>query len=587
MSHKPKEEGFDSGPEILRPIPRRPFNLNFTNPTPPEEVEDDDNDDDNGDNTDHRRPSPTPNISASDLRFLAPHQRSNNNTTTTTTTVQNAPGAESATPLSHTTSYLNLTSPTLVGIYTPSTTDPDYHAFSFSSPSPASSSSSAAAAAAVAGFPDPTSPLPEAPRPPGVDEQVYEVMRKRSGSGLALKLRRRRRRRRGGEEGEEGEGELGGLDGGVAVTGGAAAAAGVGQRRRRKREVVVALAVRAALLFALGVGYGVLVTRLPRESWRSSSSSSLPGGVGQRGQVQEQQQQQQQQQQKQQHSGEDGDGNVGDDGNNVEGGRVGGGFGWGYLIFWGVAGVALGSLLPWFDRVWEEAVRKRRRARSAGERLRNDGAAAAVSGRSLPPSPPDTPPVPPTPPPPPPDADWALVVRGIGAFVGIVFAIRKLPWASTMQLSLTLALANPFLWYLIDRSKPGFLLSAAVGLAGSVVLGSLGPDVMPSPMGLGGSSFSSMSGPSSSRFGTPRGGTNGGGGSGNEGARNASGTHQEWDLASFASSWGGLVPSQETIETSMWMLSVLFCSCVCFGNIGRRLALNSSAAGRGRWGGVR
>jgi hypothetical protein len=41
------------------------------------------------------------------------------------------------------------------------------------------------------------------------------------------------------------------------------------------------------------------------------------------------------------------------------------------------------------------------------------------------------------------------------------------------------------------------------------------------------------------------------------------------------------------VESGVWMLSVLFCSCVCFGNIGRRLAWGSSAVVKGRWGGVR
>jgi len=40
---------------------------------------------------------------------------------------------------------------------------------------------------------------------------------------------------------------------------------------------------------------------------------------------------------------------------------------------------------------------------------------------------------------------------------------------------------------------------------------------------------------------------------------------------------------RETIEGGIWILSVLFCSCVCFGNIGRRLALS----GRKRVGGGR
>ncbi|KAF3769995.1 hypothetical protein M406DRAFT_354207 [Cryphonectria parasitica EP155] len=123
-----------------------------------------------------------------------------------------------------------------------------------------------------------------------------------------------------------------------------------------------------------------------------------------------------------------------------------------------------------------------------------------------------------------------------------------------MQVSLTLAMANPLLWYLIDRSKPGFLLSAATGLVGSVVLMGLNPEIMPTPTGY-----------SSSPLG-----------------RNATGQHDSGGHLML----GGLA-TQRTIETGIWVISVLFCSCVCFGNIGRRLALNKSAVGRGRWGGLR
>ncbi|KAK2062615.1 insulin-induced protein [Colletotrichum caudatum] len=230
---------------------------------------------------------------------------------------------------------------------------------------------------------------------------------------------------------------------------------------------------RAALLFLIGTGYGSMVARLQNEHRFSSfqvESMIKPG------------------------------------------------YDWQYLTVWGLFGVALGGLLPWFDGVWEDTFGKEEETgTSAG----------------------DTSPV----------KDWALVVRSIGVFVGIVFAIRKLPWASTMQVSLTLALVNPFLWYLIDRSKPGFLLSAAVGLAGSAMLMGINPNVMPTPSSL-----------------TYR----------NESER----------AYSDPITLGGLA-SQETIETGIWMLSVLFCSCVCFGNIGRRLALNKSATARGRWAGIR
>lgn len=136
-----------------------------------------------------------------------------------------------------------------------------------------------------------------------------------------------------------------------------------------------------------------------------------------------------------------------------------------------------------------------------------------------------------------------------------------------MQVSLTLALVNPFLWYLIDRSKPGFLLSSAVGLTGSAILMGLNPEMMPSPATATAAAASDLL-PGGS-FQAPANAWSRGD------ARNGSVT-----------TLGGLA-SQETVETGIWIVSVLFCSCVCFGNIGRRLALNRSAVSRGRWAGVR
>lgn len=111
---------------------------------------------------------------------------------------------------------------------------------------------------------------------------------------------------------------------------------------------------------------------------------------------------------------------------------------------------------------------------------------------------------------------------------------RRLPWQSTSQVSLTLALVNPVLWYLVDRSKPGFLLSMLVGLAGTAIALSVNPEIVPSPAA-----------PS------PK-----------AGAMNTS--HER-------GVYNGLV-SSEGIGVGIWIASVLFCSCVCFGNIGRRLA---------------
>jgi hypothetical protein len=105
-----------------------------------------------------------------------------------------------------------------------------------------------------------------------------------------------------------------------------------------------------------------------------------------------------------------------------------------------------------------------------------------------------------------------------------------------MQASLTLALVNPVLWYLIDRSMPGFILSTAVGTTGAALLLVSNPDAMPSP-----ATFSFLN-------------------------RNSS-VNPEHILQPT-------LVSRETIEGGIWIVSVLFCSCVCFGNIGRRLALS-------------
>ncbi|KAI1456739.1 insulin-induced protein-domain-containing protein [Annulohypoxylon moriforme] len=213
----------------------------------------------------------------------------------------------------------------------------------------------------------------------------------------------------------------------------------------------------------------------------------------------------------------------------------------GGLTFWGVSAVVMGSLLPWIDGMWERAIGCDEVAvESAADHSMSGDVAEKESASST---------------------DWALAVRGIGAFVGIAFAIRKLPWDSTLQVSLTLALANPVLWFLIDRSMPGFLLSATVGIAGAMVLMGLKPDMVPTPANPSASIFAGYDmqyDNTSSDFAQQQ---------------------QSRELVSF----GGLTITQETFGTVIFMMSILFCCCVCFGNIGRWIALNRSTATRGRW----
>lgn len=266
---------------------------------------------------------------------------------------------------------------------------------------------------------------------------------------------------------------------------------------------------------------------------------------------------------------------------------------WQYVVFWGVAGVALGSLLPWFDELWEEFFSVGIGKNASASAITTTSSAATttagtnggVSGSKNGAGPGNT------------AApakkllsgnglkendssnahsrsttnslgwDWNPVVRSIGAFVGIAFAIvclycsirlrflfkkkalltgnkqRKLPWQSTLQVSLTLSLVNPVLWYIIDRTKPGFILSTVIGLAGMLALLGINPEVVPSPAMSSSSSSSSSAG----------------------GFSNTSAFIQEQGTV--------IGVSHETIAVGTWIASVLFCSCVCFGNIGRRLAL--------------
>lgn len=199
---------------------------------------------------------------------------------------------------------------------------------------------------------------------------------------------------------------------------------------------------------------------------------------------------------------------------------------WKYLVFWGVSGVALGSLLPWVDGLWEEKFENSTGTRQRSQSPEADEEELDSSGLF--------------------GADWTPVVRSVGAFVGIAFAIRKLPWASTLQASLTLFLVNPVLWYIIDRSKPGFLLSSGVGAIGTALLLASNPDMMPSPKA------------SSYRFNS---------------------THSPNNVIDDMGGSGNYV-SRESIECGIWILSVLFCSCVCFGNVGRRLALSGGPKDR-------
>ena len=137
------------------------------------------------------------------------------------------------------------------------------------------------------------------------------------------------------------------------------------QPHQRFSDYILPLGLRTILLFSFGVAYGVIVSHL--HDHQQLAPVQLEGV---------------------EHSS------------------------WGYLMAWGVVGVLLGGLLPWIDVLWEEVSGKDKEifalkpqdARPADLNEDQDPRPASRSGSGL-------------------GADWNPVVRSIGAFIGIAFAI--------------------------------------------------------------------------------------------------------------------------------------------------------------------
>ncbi|KAL6877960.1 insulin-induced domain-containing protein [Trichoderma longibrachiatum] len=196
-----------------------------------------------------------------------------------------------------------------------------------------------------------------------------------------------------------------------------------------------------------------------------------------------------------------------------------------YTAIWGfaLAAVAMGALQPWVDAEWD------------GLFGRRDQEPEAESDEPLPEGADKL------------ETDWTLVMRAVGVFAGIAFAVRRLAWTSSTQVSIAMALVNVFLWWLIDRTAAALIVSTVVGAVGTLFLLSVSPDVIRAP---------------STAFITH--------------THNVSSAGPSAEPAALL----GGIASPETVEAGIWILSVLFCTCLCFGNIGRRLARGKP---RGRW----
>jgi hypothetical protein len=141
--------------------------------------------------------------------------------------------------------------------------------------------------------------------------------------------------------------------------------------------------------------------------------------------------------------------------------------------------------------------------------------------------------------------DLLLVHEVVYKKILLTLPQRRLPWETTLQLSLTLALANPILWYLLDRTAAGLTLSTAIGFLGTAALLAINPGLIPAPTSTFSSGNSSHPSPLSAGGAQPR----------------------SFLVTDYV--------RNEQISIATWIASVLFCSCVCFGNIGRVLAPES------------
>ena len=134
------------------------------------------------------------------------------------------------------------------------------------------------------------------------------------------------------------------------------------QRRATARNTLIPLALRTTLLFVLGVAYGAIVIHLHDE--RRLTPVKVEG--------------------MEQYS-------------------------WWYLTAWGVTGILLGNLMPWVDKLWENTVGdytagKNAKVETKGVGSNKAGRTASLARSDL-------------------GAGLTPIIRGMGAFFGVAFAI--------------------------------------------------------------------------------------------------------------------------------------------------------------------
>lgn len=318
----------DSGPPLLRPIPRRPFDLNLREPTPPE---------------DEYSPSISTsshvplalNLERLNSRLLDPRDSSH------ASSYSYSPNEPSSASISRAQSSLNLTGSTLSGIYSPSTYGKDRFGDMLASP-----------VGTGTGTPTPWGTGAETPAKGLVrddDPRIYEIQKERAQPPAAKKHRRR-----------------------------SSLHPNAGAKPLSTAQMVLHFGSRGMLMFGLGALYGMLVKTL-HDRHRGQGQNHMDSYDAR------------------------------------------------YMAFWGMSGVAMGCLLPWFDGIWERAFGQDEEVVEESESMGAGGEGVEKQPQSC--------------------TDWALAIRGIGAFVGIAFAIVSFSFSIplsplTLNISLTTHSAN-------------------------------------------------------------------------------------------------------------------------------------------------
>lgn len=116
-----------------------------------------------------------------------------------------------------------------------------------------------------------------------------------------------------------------------------------------------------------------------------------------------------------------------------------------YLLVWGLQGSLLGFLFPFFDWLLPEGQNS-----------------WPKEGKSS-------------------SKNWNSALRAVFAFLGLGLGVRKLPWESSEQVAALCGLVNPGLWYLLDGTRNGLILSSVTAIVGFFIFALALPSHLPQP----------------------------------------------------------------------------------------------------------